>query len=139
LRMKEQTGDEPPHESYAGQVADARRRYVDAMDDDLNTSAALAAVFDFVRTTYQELDSNTITAGDARLALEFVKEVDAVFAVLRPEPQLVDDEIAGKIEERQAARRRRDFAEADRIRGWLLSQGIQLEDTREGVRWKRVR
>jgi cysteinyl-tRNA synthetase len=139
LRMKEQTGDEPARGSYAGQVADARRKYVEAMDDDLNTSAALAALFDFVRATYQDLDSNAITAGDARLALEFVKEVDAVFAVLRPEPQLVDDEIAGKIEERQAARRRRDFAEADRIRGWLLSQGIQLEDTREGVRWKRVR
>ena len=52
---------------------------------------------------------------------------------------MLDAEIKKRIEERQAARRRRDFAEADRIRDQLLSQGIQLEDTKEGVRWKRTR
>jgi cysteinyl-tRNA synthetase len=138
-RMKELTGDAPERETYAARVAEARSRYVEAMDDDLNTSAALAAVFDFVRTTYQDLDSGALTAGDSRLALEFIHEVDAVFAVLRPEPQLLDEEIAKKIEERQAARRSRNFAEADRIRQWLLEQGILLEDTRDGVRWKRTR
>ncbi len=115
-RMKEVAGEAPPAEAFAAGVAEARRRYTDAMDDDLNTSAALAAVFDFVRTTYQDLDRGAVTPGDAALALAFIREVDAVFAVLPPEPQLLDEEILRKIEERQAARRRRDFAEADAIR-----------------------
>jgi cysteinyl-tRNA synthetase len=71
------------------------------------------------------------------LALNFIQEIDGVFNILRPQPELLDEEIIKQIEARQAARKRRDFAEADRIREWLLSQGIQLEDTREGVRWKR--
>jgi cysteinyl-tRNA synthetase len=107
------------------------------MDDDLNTSAALAAVFDFVRVTYQEHEK--LSGGDAAAALAFVQEVDTLFAVLRSQSDLVDGEIQLKIEERQAARRRRDFSEADRIRQELLTRGIQLEDTRDGVRWKRIK
>jgi cysteinyl-tRNA synthetase len=107
------------------------------MDNDINTSAALAAVFDFVRSTYQRDSQTPISGGDARLALNFIQEIDGVFNILRPQPELLDEEIIKQIEARQAARKRRDFAEADRIREWLLSQGIQLEDTREGVRWKR--
>ena len=70
--------------------------------------------------------------------MEFLQEIDGVLSILRQQPELLDEEIAKQIEARQAARKRRDFAEADRIRAWLLSQGIQLEDTREGVRWKRL-
>jgi cysteinyl-tRNA synthetase len=61
-----------------------------------------------------------------------------MFNILRPRQRILDEEISQQIEARQEARRRRDFAEADRIRQWLLSKGIQLEDTREGVRWKRI-
>ncbi len=139
LRMKEVAGEAPRSEAFAAAVAVARLRYTDAMDDDLNTSAALAAVFDFVHTTYQDLGRGAVTPGDAALALAFIREVDAVFDVLPPEPKLLDDEILRKIEERQAARRRRDFAAADAIRDWLSSQGILLEDTRDGIRWKRTR
>jgi cysteinyl-tRNA synthetase len=137
LRMKEKADSSAPCEGFAAQVASARRNFVEAMDDDLNTSAALAAVFDFVRLTYQEHEN--LSGGDAAAALSFVQEVDGVFAILRPQPELVDAEIQRMIEQRQGARRRRDFAEADRIRQELLSRGIQLEDTREGVRWKRIR
>jgi cysteinyl-tRNA synthetase len=137
LRMKEKAGSTPPCEGFAAVVEKARRTFVEAMDEDLNTSAALAAVFDFVRATYQESERGGTCGGDAAAALQFIHEVDGLFRVLRPQPELLDDEILRKIEERQAARRRRDFAEADRIRDWLVSKGIQLEDTREGTRWKR--
>ena len=72
--------------------------------------------------------------------MEFIHEVDDVLNILPPKSEeLLADAIAEQIEARQAARRRRDFAEADRIRDWLASKGIQLEDTRDGVRWKRIR
>jgi cysteinyl-tRNA synthetase len=104
----------------------------------MNTSAARGIVFDFVRATYQRNEKNLLLDGDARIALEFVNEVDVVFSVLQTQPALLDEEIRRQIDARLEARRRRDFAESDRIRDWLLSKGIQLEDTREGTRWKRI-
>jgi cysteinyl-tRNA synthetase len=120
------------------EVNAARERFVEAMDNDLNTSAALAAIFDFVRSTYQRDAQNALSAGDFRIASEFIQEVEGLLNILRPQPELLNEEIAAQIEGREAARRRKDFAEADRIRQWLSSKGIQLEDTREGVRWKRI-
>ncbi len=138
-RMQEKSGPGVAGMEMTAAVEEARARFVEAMDDDLNTSAALAGVFDFVRAAYQREDQGLLTAGDARAAADLLLDLDRVLGVLRAQPVLLDAEIAQQIEERQAARRRRDFAEADRIRAYLLSQGIQLEDTKEGVRWKRLR
>ncbi|NWG14384.1 MAG: cysteine--tRNA ligase [Acidobacteria bacterium] len=138
-RMSEVAVEEAPRPDFAEAVAGARRDLVEAMDDDLNTSAALAVVYDFIRSTYQRMDQQELGGGDANAAIEFVRDLDGIFAVLPPEAELVDDEILRKIEERSEARKRRDFAESDRIRDWLLAKGIRLEDTREGTRWKRVR
>jgi cysteinyl-tRNA synthetase len=137
-RMREKAAPGEPSPRFAEEVRGARDRFREAMDDDVNTSAALAAVFDFVRSVYQMDGRDEIGGADARAAHEFIREVGGVLGILRDEPELLDGEIARQIEARQAARRRRDFAEADRIRDWLLSRGIQLEDTREGVRWKRI-
>jgi cysteinyl-tRNA synthetase len=138
LRVKEKAGSEEPSAAFSLEVNAARERFVESMDSDLNTSAALAAIFDFVRLTYQKDAQNALSGGDFRIASEFMREVDSVLNILRPQPELLDEEIAAQIEARQAARRRKDFAQADRIRQWLSSKGIQLEDTREGVRWKRI-
>jgi cysteinyl-tRNA synthetase len=137
IHVKERANSEKPSAEFESDVQSARKHFIEAMDNDINTSAALAAVFDFVRSTYQRDSQTPISGGDARLALNFIQEIDGVFNILRPQPELLDEEIIKQIEARQAARKRRDFAEADRIREWLLSQRIQLEDTREGVRWKR--
>jgi cysteinyl-tRNA synthetase len=138
LRVKEKAAPEEVSPEFAAEVQAARVKFREAMDSDLNTSAALAVIFDFVRATYQKESQNAISGGDARAALEFIKEVDGVLSILRTQSELLDEEITRQIQARQAARRRRDFAEADRIRDQLLSHGIQLEDTREGVRWKRI-
>ncbi len=138
LRVKEKAKPEEPSAAFGADVNAARERFVQSMDNDLNTSAALAAIFDFVRLTYQKDAQGTLSGGDFRIASEFMQEVDGVFNILRLQPELLDEEIAAQIEARQAARRRKDFAEADRIREWMSSKGIQLEDTREGVRWKRT-
>jgi cysteinyl-tRNA synthetase len=138
LHVENKAGPGDPSHEFSAEVEKARERFKEAMDSDINTSAALAAVFDFVRWTYQQDSRYPISAGDARAALELIREIDGVFNILRVQPELLDEEISRQIEARQAARKRRDFAEADRIRDWLLSNGIQLEDTREGVRWKRI-
>jgi cysteinyl-tRNA synthetase len=138
-RMRERSGSGEPGADFAAVITAAHRQFVDALDDDLNASAALAALFDFVRAAYQRDEQGALTGGDARAALEFLQDVNRVLAVLKVQPELLDAEIMKRIEDRQAARRRRDFPEADRIRNWLLEQGIQLEDTKDGVRWKRMR
>jgi cysteinyl-tRNA synthetase len=138
-RMRHRAGAGEPGQQLGAAVASARAAFVEALDDDLNTSAALGVLFDFVRSTNQAYDQGGLGPADARAALDLVEEVDRLFGVLRSEPELLDAEILAKIEERNAARRRRDFAESDRIRAWLLAQGIQLEDGREGTRWKRAR
>jgi cysteinyl-tRNA synthetase len=138
LFAKEKAKGEEPSPGFDAEVKAARERFIEAMDNDLNASAALAAVFDFVRLTYQRDGQSPISAGDANAAIRFIQEIDGVFNILRARQELLDEEISKQIEARQAARKRRDFAEADRIRQWLLSKGIQLEDTREGVRWKRI-
>ncbi|HTY60872.1 MAG TPA: cysteine--tRNA ligase [Acidobacteriota bacterium] len=138
LRAKEIATDEPPSPPFAAELQAAREKFIEAMDADLNTSAGLAVIFDFVRLAYQKDSQKALSGGDARIATDFLKEIDAVFNILRAKSELLDEEIAQQIEARQAARRQRNFAEADRIRQSLLSKGIQLEDTKDGVRWKRV-
>ncbi|MEJ2110485.1 MAG: cysteine--tRNA ligase [Acidobacteriota bacterium] len=140
VRMKELAKPEDPSSEFKDVVEKARKQFIDAMDDDINTSAALAVLFDFVRYAYQQDSKNSLTAGDGQIAMDFVLEVDGVFNILAYQSEeLLDSEIADLIEARQEARRNKDFAEADRIRDRLASECIQLEDTRDGVRWKRMK
>jgi len=117
----------------------ARGEFEQAMGDDLNTSAALAAVFSLIRELNPLLENKQVGADARDRILDFFTDVNRIFDVFQVEEQSLDDEeVARLIEERSQARRDRDFQKADQIRDHLLKRGIVLEDTREGTRWKRL-
>ena len=108
-----------------------------AMEDDCNTADAIAAVFEFVRAINTTITDTSSTAL-AELAEErLVKMCDVLGIILDKEEEALDAEIEKLIEERQAARKAKDFATADKIRDKITAMGIVLEDTREGVKWHR--
>jgi cysteinyl-tRNA synthetase len=111
-----------------------------ALDDDLNTAAALAAVFEYIRETNSAMDSGEFRAGNVAATQALLERFDSVFDVLKPtveESALSDADIEALIAERNAARKARNFKRSDEIRDQLAVSGIILEDTKEGVRWKR--
>jgi len=119
-------------------VSKAREGFETGMNDDLNTSEALAAVFDLVRDVNIAIDSNEFGADDRDAVLAFLSRVDSVLGVLGEEaPDILEPEIEAMIGERNAARRNRDFNRADQIRQELATRGIILEDTPQGTKWKR--
>jgi cysteinyl-tRNA synthetase len=107
-----------------------------ALDDDLNVSEALAAVFDGVRELNRRIDARSMSTGDARLAADLVRELDTVLAIAAPPVPELDPEVQALLDRRAAARAARDFAASDRIRDELLARGIAVEDTRDGQRWR---
>lgn len=118
----------------------ALHKFEAAMDDDLNTAEALAAVFEYVRETNTLLDQGVFVAGNRAEALQLLARFDQVFAVLEPTMAaglLDDSSIEALIAERTAAKKAKQFSRADDIRNQLLEAGIILEDTKDGVRWKR--
>jgi cysteinyl-tRNA synthetase len=118
-------------------VSKAREGFETGMNDDLNTSEALAAVFDLVRDVNIAIDSNEFGADDRDTVLAFLSRVDSVLGVLGEEQRdILEPEIEAMIEERNRARRNRDFNRADQIRQELAARGIILEDTPQGTKWK---
>ncbi|MGA3190443.1 MAG: cysteine--tRNA ligase [Bryobacteraceae bacterium] len=119
----------------------ATKAFDDALDDDLNTAEALAAVFEYVRDTNTAMDAGEFLNGNTPSAFEFLTRFDSIFDVLKPSAGtadgLSDADIDAKIAERNAAKKSKDFSRADQIRKDLLTMGVVLEDTKEGVRWKR--
>jgi cysteinyl-tRNA synthetase len=139
-RLAERAGDAPEgHGAFAERADEARSELWHGLEDDLNTAAALGALYTFVKEANAELEGRRLEPGDAARARRFLREADGIFGFL----PLVDGEdplesaVAAKVAARQDARKRRDFKEADAIRDELAVQGIVLEDTPEGVRWKR--
>jgi cysteinyl-tRNA synthetase len=109
-----------------------------ALDDDLNTARALGAVFTFVADVNAALADGTLDAPGAAAAAAALRRADGVLGVLPAKEDSLDAEIQARIEARAAARKRRDFAESDRIRDELAARGILLEDGPTGTRWKRA-
>jgi cysteinyl-tRNA synthetase len=140
LRLETGAFAEGLNAALADRTAAAQKQFDDAMDDDLNTAEALAAMFEYVRDVNTAMDAGEIRADNRAPALDFLTRFDAVFAVLQPtaeEGQILDSEVESLIEERNNAKKARNFALSDQIRQQLLEQGIILEDTKSGTRWKR--
>ena len=115
-----------------------REKFISAMDDDINTADAIAAIFELVRDVNTALAGNA-TAEFAKEALARVLELCEVLGIMeQKEEASLDAEIEDMIEKRQAARKEKNFAEADRIRDELQKMGIILEDTPQGVKWHRA-
>ena len=131
-----------PSDTIAQRLSDARTSFANYIADDLNTSGALAVVFDLVRELNSAIDAGEVSAADASNVLETFAEFDRVLGVLslrRAEderPPVPVEEIERLIEARRQARLSRNFAEADRIRKDLDARGIVLEDTGTTTRWK---
>jgi cysteinyl-tRNA synthetase len=138
--------------AIAERAAKAKDEFDRGLADDLNTAQALASIFDLVREANTAMDRGEFLQGDAAPVLDVMEAFDAIFAVLRDDDAEKlrslgisqgsaapsDAEVETLVAERQAARKRRDFAASDRLRDQLSERGIILEDSRDGgVRWKR--
>jgi len=117
---------------------DVQQRWDDALCDDLNLPAAVGHLFEFIKRFNTRLESGKATADERAGAMAMLRHANRILDVITF-PQAVDAEVERMIAERQSARDRRDFARADQIRQQLLAMGIQLDDTKDGTRWKRIR
>ena len=109
-----------------------------AMDDDFNTADALAAIFELVKFANTNVDENSSREFAGGLYEELFKLSDVLGLKIEKKEEILDKEIEDLIQERQAARKAKDFQRADEIRDELLKKGIILKDTREGVKWQRA-
>ena len=118
----------------------ALESFEESLDDDLNTAEALAAVFEYVRDANTAMDLGDFCAGNVAGALDLLQRFDDIVDVLEPtvtETGLSDERINARVQERSQAKKAKNFALSDQIRGELLEAGVILEDTKDGARWKR--
>lgn len=131
----EMTAEEKQNQAAVEELV---QKFETAMDDDFNTADAISAIFEIVR-----LSNSTISEASAKAYVSYVKETmdklcDVLGIITEKKEEILDSEVEDLIAKRQQARKDKNFALADEIRGQLLDMGIILEDTREGVKWKRA-
>lgn len=134
-KVEEFTAEE---ETKQQQVEKFVQNFEKAMEDDFNTADAIAAIFELVKFANTTADGESSKAYLQGLLVQIVKLTDVLGLIVEEKSELLDADIEALIQERQEARKARNFARADEIRDELLEKGILLEDTREGVKWKRA-
>jgi cysteinyl-tRNA synthetase len=118
-------------------VLDAmRERFERGLDDDLNVSEALAALFDGVRELNRRLDARSLSTADAARATAAIRALDTVLGIAGPVEATLPEDLQAMLDERAAARAAKDWAASDRLRDELLARGVSVEDTRDGQRWR---
>lgn len=134
-KVEEFTAEE---ETKQQQVEKFVQNFEKAMEDDFNTADAIAAIFELVKFANTTADGESSKAYLQGVLAQIVKLTDVLGLIVEEKSELLDADIEALIQERQEARKARNFARADEIRDELLEKGILLEDTREGVKWKRA-
>ena len=138
MAAKEETGSLSKEETeHFANIEVLVKKFEDAMEDDFNTADAVSAIFEIVRESNSTVKD--FSADYAKKVLKVLEDLCSVLGIeTTKEEEILDEEIEKLIEERQAARKNKDFARADEIRDQLLEQGIVLKDTREGTKWSRA-
>jgi cysteinyl-tRNA synthetase len=137
-RLSEAKTESGNNEKLHEAATRALKEFEEGMDDDLNTSIALAAIHNLSREVNTALARKQVKEENKKELLQLLTRFDSVLNVLGDQrTEMLDSEVQAMIDERQEARRRRDFGRADEIRIELANRGIILEDTKDGVRWKR--
>jgi cysteinyl-tRNA synthetase len=137
-RLSEAKTEPGKNEKLSEAATRVLQEFEAGMDDDFNTSIALAAIHNFSREVNTALARKQVRADNQQELLAAIDRIDTVLNIFGEQKrEMLDSEVQSLIDERQEARRRRDFGRADEIRDELANRGIILEDTKDGVRWKR--
>ncbi|MBN2454328.1 cysteine--tRNA ligase [Candidatus Woesearchaeota archaeon] len=123
----------------SGKIKKAEADFEKAMDDDLSISDALAAVFSLVKDVNILADKGKLSNKEAKAVIAFLRKINGVIAVIDFTEEKIPDELMKLIAKREEFRSKKMFADADRIREELLKKGVQLDDTKEGVKWKKLK
>jgi cysteinyl-tRNA synthetase len=130
--------DGPDDTSLQALFDGTRATFDAALDDDLNISPALAALFELVRELNRRIGARALSTADAGRAVDFIRDLDRVLAIAPTNEDTLEPELQRLLDERAAARAGKDWAGSDRLRNELAERGVQVEDTRDGQRWRRA-
>lgn len=133
--LKENACEEPARMTTV--IQEARKQFESSLDDDLNISEAMAAIFTLMHEINTFRQENYLSNEDIKLIEQFLNEVDSILNILTPSQESLSVEEQLLIDQRNKARKNREWKEADRLRNLLLEKGIILEDTPKGTIWKR--
>lgn len=136
MRLKDADGADS--ENLNELIQKTKLGFESAMDNDLNTSEALAAIFDLIKEINKLIDENKISKQNADDCLALLKQFNSVLDVMKFEEEELDPKFIELIKKRDDARRNKDWTESDRIRDFLKDNGITLDDTPTGARWKKI-
>jgi cysteinyl-tRNA synthetase len=125
------------HPEVAEILEEAQKGFEEAMDDDLNVSAALGKIFDLVKEINKFIDEGDFSSQDAEKTLVLIERFDSVLGILKREEITLDEKVVELIQKRNQARKDKKWEEADKIRKEIEALGIILEDTPEGTKWKK--
>lgn len=137
MKGNPQTAISAEEEPFVDEVKALVKKYEDAMEDDFNTADAIAAIFEIVKSANIHVTEQSSDALRSYYLDTLKKLCDVMGMVTEKKEELLDEDILALIQQRQDARKAKNFALADQIRDQLLAQGIVLKDTREGVKWSR--
>jgi cysteinyl-tRNA synthetase len=139
LSLKECAADESVNDELPDWAFEGRNQFVQEMDDDMNISGALAALFHIVHTGNIELKNNNISSSQALALLQLWSELDTVLGLLIPKKEEIPIDIIALADLRIIARNEKNWAESDRLRDEILSQGWFIKDAAEGYKLRKIK